>query len=126
MSKNLKLLGEKAISNILYLLLKEIEFATEDYDTIPYSENHVINREYLSVLIDCTFLNTNIEYTKELKDFLIKELTTELEEGTYIDNSNPDTLSFKKKFELVFNKLEYTNTDIYDIFSEAIDIVQAQ
>lgn len=126
MSKNLKLLGEKAISNILYLLLKEIEFATEDYDTIPYSENHVINREYLSVLIDCTFLNTNIEYTKKLKDFLIKELTTELEEGTYIDNSNPDTLSFKKKFELVFNKLEYTNTDIYDIFSEAIDIVQAQ
>ena len=81
MSKNLKLLGEKAISNILYLLLKEIEFATEDYDTIPYSENHVINREYLSVLIDCTFLNTNIEYTKELKDFLIKELTTELEEA---------------------------------------------
>ena len=126
MSKNLKLLGEKAISNILYLLLKEIEFATEDYGTIPYPENHVINREYLSVLIDCTFLNTNIEYTKELKDFLIKELTEELEEGTYIDNSNPDTLSFKKKFELVFNKLEYTNTDIYDIFSEAIDIVQAQ
>ena len=150
MSKYLEEMGKRAISNLVYVLLKEIELCNDFYgknvseigikltddrciDTddmvnsagisIIKKYHHIVNVSYAEVIFADTFFVNYKEWDIETEFFVKNLIITEIEEGAYIEDEESRT-NFKKKANIVLESLKLDNSKFSDIILDAINLAK--
>lgn len=145
---NLAKLGEKAISALIYGLIKEIEFSDDSYgdkissinietskgkfiteEDMCTSGGRVVFREYslvLNIAYAKVMLGETFIYSEELwndnaREFVLNEIKRELNEGCYF-HSEIEKKVFIEKTKKVFSVLELNDTVFEQIFLKGIEL----
>lgn len=150
MSKYLEEMGKRAISNLIYGLLKEIELCNNFYGgtvseigikltdgkyideedmvnsagiSIIKKYHHIINVSYGEVIFGDTFCMHDNQWDIETEFFVKNLIITEIEEGVYLKNEE-SRVDFKKKANIVLESLKLDNTKFSSIILEAINLAK--
>ena len=145
---NLAKLGEKAISALIYGLIKEIEFSNDSYGDKIASINIetskgkflteddmctpgrrlifgeyslVLNIEYAKIMLGEIFIDSKELWDDNIREFVLNEVKRELNEGCYFD-SELEKKVFIKKAKKVFSILDLNDSLFEKIFLKGIEL----
>lgn len=145
---NLAKLGEKAISALIYGLIKEIEFSNDSYgDKIAsinvetskgkfFTEDDmctsggrlvfgeyslVLNIEYAKIMLGETFIDSEELWDDNTREFVLNEIKREVSKGCYFD-SEIEKKVFIEKTKKVFSILDLNDSLFEQIFLKGIEL----